>query len=126
MDEILNLIESLSGEFPSYSYVSFSELIMRILVPFNKMYRIRHLLGFSVCALNEELERYVKYSWNQTLTRKNVTIDGQTEERVSISDSNDSIFIDIETFLKQLDQGHLSYVLLEDLLREIRRVLSSI
>ena len=68
----------------------------------------------------------MKYSWNQTLTRKIVTIDGQTEERVFISDSNDSIFIDIETFLKQLDQGHLSYVLLEDLLREIKRVLSSI
>ena len=69
---------------------------MRILVPFNKMYGIRHLLGFSVCAFNEELERYGKYTWNQTLIRRIVTIDGQTEERAFISNSNECVFINIE------------------------------
>ena len=36
-----------------------------------------------------------------------------------ISDSNESIFIDVETFVKQLDQGHLIEQSVNDMLVEI-------
>ena len=36
-----------------------------------------------------------------------IQVGGCMEEILYISDSNESIFIDVETFVKQLDQGHL-------------------
>ena len=93
---------------------------MRVIVPLRHMHRIRHVLQISVSALNDELERYIENTWHQSVIRRNVLIDGHTEERVFLSDSNESVFIDMESFLKQFDQGHFYNASLEDLLKEIR------
>ena len=98
---------------------------MRIIVPLHKMYLIRHLLRLSVAALNYELELYVSHTWHQELCRKVVSSDGGYEERLFVSGENCTFFINIESFVKQFDQGHLFGASMNELLVDIRNVLSS-
>ena len=88
---------------------------MRVLVPLRRIYMIRHVLKISVSALNDELGRYMADIWHQSVTRRIVLIDGHNEERVFLSDSNESVYTDMESFVKQFDQGHFYNVSLEDL-----------
>ena len=95
--------------------------IMRLLEPYDDMYKIRHLLGLSLNALNDQLELYMACIWHQKLTRKTVVVNNGFEQRLFSLNSAEKVFSDMENFIESFDQGHFWKMSEDELLKEVRK-----